>query len=79
MRWKAKEKEKSGATREVERFALFPQRLDDNFYVWLEKFYIKQKYFRDEWVQMETWSQPTQNKKTINRLQKNAQSYLKDF
>lgn len=72
MRWKTNIPD-DGATRVITRFALFPKTLDDKYRVWLEKYYTKQVYrvfstTSNTWDIIETWSQPTQNKKTLNKL-----------
>ena len=72
MRWKL-DMPSDGDKRVIERFALFPRTLDDKYRVWLEKYYVKQKYhvyhtMSNSWETIETWSQSTQNKKTLDKI-----------
>ena len=49
MKWQTKIKPQSqlGELRTVERFALFPRKLDDGYTVWLEIYNVDQKYWPD--------------------------------
>ena len=43
MRYKPKRQE-DGAKRVIQRFAWIPQHLDDDVWVWLERYLVSQKY-----------------------------------
>lgn len=74
MRWKLKVKAKAneGEHRVITRFALFPRVLDDNYRVWLERYYVRQIYWifrrKGEWCDKNTWSESTEKKKFLNSI-----------
>ena len=63
MNWKLKEKiikpePKLGDTRSVKKFAFFPTKTDDLYFVWLEKYWACQEYssFSTGYVISEEWN-----------------------
>ena len=74
MKWKLTVKAETavGTERIVERYALFPVALSDNYRVWLEKYYVKQKYFvfgrKGEWTDRETWSESTEKLRFLKSI-----------
>lgn len=83
MRWKLKIKadHKEGEERIIKRYALFPKTLNDNYRVWLESYYVKQKYWifrrKGEWSDRETWSESTEKRKFLKSI-KNSENYVQD-
>jgi len=80
---KVKADHKEYSERTIVRYAWFPVTLDDNYQVWLEKYYVKQKYFifgrRGEWVKQKTWSESTEKRKFLNSIKdsdKNVQNEM---
>lgn len=72
MRWKL-DLPNDGDVRTVVRFAFFPKTLNDKYRVWMEKYYVRQKYFvftsaSDEWMDRETWSHATEKKRLLAKL-----------
>lgn len=85
MRWKlsVKADHKEGAERIIKRYALHPKTLDDNYRVWLEYYYVKQRYWiyqrKGEWRDRETWSESTQKRHFLNSIKdsdKNVQDTM---
>lgn len=69
MRWKVNHGPMQGDKREIKRFSFFPQKLDDNYVVWLERYYVEQKYYKSSgWHDSSRWSQSTQNKILLGKL-----------
>jgi len=74
MRWKleVKAETKEYSERIITRYALFPKSLDDNYRVWLERYYVKQKYYifrrNGEWSDQKTWSESTEKKKFLDSI-----------
>jgi len=67
MRWK-RDLPDDGDTRVVVRFALFPKTLNDDYCVWLEKYYKKQEYLARGWFDRNTWYISTNHKKLLEKL-----------
>lgn len=72
MRWK-RDLPNDGDVRTVVRFAFFPKTLNDKYRVWLEKYYVKQKYYTYgsmtcEWMNQKTWSHATEKKNLLEKL-----------
>lgn len=67
MRWKY-QIYNPGEYREIKRFAIFPKKLDDGYWVWFEKYYQKQLCKRDYWSNKETWCKITHQKKLLDKL-----------
>jgi len=74
MRWKLKTKAdyKEGTERVIKKYALFPKTLDDDYRVWLESYYVKQRYWifrrKGEWTDRETWSESTEKKSFLDSI-----------
>lgn len=72
-----------GAERKVKRYALFPKSLDDDYQVWLETYYVRQRYFIwnrvGRWVNVDTWSESTEKRKFLKSIKdsdKNVQDKM---
>lgn len=71
MRFKLKIKAntKEYSKRVVTRYALFPRTLKDNYFVWLEKYYVEQTYYiwnrRGRWVNTNSWGESTEQRKML--------------
>ena len=56
----------------IQRYAYFPKVLKDNYFVWLEKYYVKQTYYiirrKGEWYDTETWSESTEQSKFLKSI-----------
>jgi hypothetical protein len=70
-----------GDERIVERYAWFPRSLDDNYQVWLERYYVKQRYYiwdrKGRWRDQESWSESTEKRRFLNSIKdsdKNVQN-----
>lgn len=71
MRWK-KNTPNNGDTRVVKRFALIPVTLNDGYRVWLEKYYLKQRYSQagthGYWLDWDSWCHHTHQNKLLDKL-----------
>jgi hypothetical protein len=69
LKLKVKAETKEYTKRKVVRFALFPRTLKDNYFVWLEKYYVEQTYYiyrrRGRWSDTDTWSESTEQRKML--------------
>lgn len=69
---KVKAEHKELEKRTVERYAWFPKTLDDNYRVWLEKYYVRQTYYiwdrRGRWVDTQSWSISTEQSKMLKNI-----------
>lgn len=69
---KYKFKAKDNTVRVVERFAWFPITLDDHYQVWLEKYYVKEKYYiygrNAWWSRIKSWSVLTEQKNMLKDI-----------
>lgn len=62
MRWEYEKEPEIGAERVIKRFAWLPEQLCDGYKVWLESYYVQQRYASalfgsGTWVDTQTWSQ----------------------
>lgn len=84
MRWKLKTKAecKDGTERVIQRYALFPRTLNDEYRVWLERYYVKQRYWifkrKGEWTDRETWSESTQKRLFLDSI-KDSDTNVQDY
>ena len=78
---KTKADHKDGTVRIIKRYALFPKALDDNYQVWLERYYVKQKYWifdrKGRWRDEKTWSESTEKRKFLDSI-KDSENYVQD-
>lgn len=83
MRWKLKTKaeHKDGTVRIITKYAVFPKTLDDDYCVWLESYYVTQKYWifdrKGRWLDQKTWSEGTEKRKFLNSI-KDSENYVQD-
>lgn len=60
---------KEYAKRVVTRYAFFPRTLKDNYFVWLEKYYVEQTYYifnrKGRWINTNTWGESTEQRKML--------------
>ena len=83
MRWKLKTKadHKDGTERIITKYAVFPKALDDNYQVWLERYYVNQRYYiwdrKGRWRDQRTWSESTEKRKFLNSI-KDSENYVQD-
>jgi hypothetical protein len=74
MRWKLKTKAdcKEGTERVLKKYALIPEILSDNYFVWLETFYVKQRYYtignKGQWFDQESWSKSTEKNQLLESI-----------
>ena len=78
---KVKADHKEYSERTIVRYAWVPTKLDDNYQVWLEKYYVNQKYYifncKGEWLKKSTWSESTEKRKFLKSIKdsdKNVQN-----
>lgn len=78
---KTKADHKDGTERVITKYAVFPKTLDDDFCVWLERYYIKQKYYiwdrKGRWRDWRTWSESTEKRKFLDSI-KDSENYVQD-
>jgi hypothetical protein len=69
---KIKADHKEHEKRVVKRYAWFPKTLDDDYFVWLEHYYIQQTYWiynrKGRWHDRDTWSESTEKKRFLESI-----------
>lgn len=76
LKLKVKADTKQYTKRVVTRYALFPRTLKDNYFVWLEKYYVEQTYYiwnrRGRWSDTDSWSESTEQRKMLETIKGDA-------
>lgn len=78
---KVKADHEAGDERTVKRYAWFPKSLNDDYQVWLETYYVRQRYYiwdrLGRWRDEKTWSESTEKRRLLNSI-KDSEKYVQD-